>query len=129
MPLFSTMVTVQGHDSFENQCRLSGYVVNRAALDEAFKFKGKEIGENGTYGSVSVIYEDGRELSLALFPPTAEETAVVNGWMETAGIPYTEDAVFEECVFEEGSRFLLGEQKIEETLDAVEKRLAIYLAE
>ena len=54
---------------------------------------------------------------------------MIKGWMETAGIPYLEDTVFEECVFEEGSRFLLGEQGIGETLDAVGKRLAVYLAE
>ena len=113
----------------ENQCRLSGYAVNRAALDEAFMLRGKEIGENGAYGRTGILYEDGRELFLELYKPTAEEIAAVKGWMEEAGIPYTEDAVFEECVFEEGSRFLLGEQEIGETLDAVEKQMAIYLAE
>lgn len=113
----------------ENQSRLSGYAVNRAALDEAFMLNGKEIGENGAYGKVGVLYEDGRELFLELFPPTAEEIAVVKDWMEKAGMPYMEDTVFEECVFEEGSRFVLGEREIGETLDAVEKRLAIYLTE
>ncbi len=113
----------------ENQRRLSGYAVNRAAFDAALMMEEKETGENGEYGKVGMVYEDGRELFLDLFPPTGEEIAVAKGWMETARIPYIEDTVFEECIFEEGSKFLTGKQGIKETLDVVEKRLAIYLAE
>lgn len=113
----------------ENQSRLSGYAVNRAALDEMFRMKERENGADGEYGKAGIVYEDGSELILDLFLPTDEEITVIKGWMETAGIPYLEDTVFEECVFEEGSRFLLGEQGIGETLDAVGKRLAVYLAE
>lgn len=44
-------------------------------------------------------------------------------------MPYIEDMIFEECVFEEGSQFILGQRGIEETLDAVERQLAIYMTE
>ena len=43
--------------------------------------------------------------------------------------PYLEDAVLEETVFEEGSKFILGEQSLEEALSAIEQKIAIYLAE
>lgn len=113
----------------ENQCSLSGYAINRAAFAEAFIPEENKSGEVEGYGKVCIIYEDGREVSLDVSVLTAEEMSVVQEWMETAKIPYIEDRVFEECVFEEGSKFILGECEIEETLDAIERRLAIYMAE
>nr|MDE7017176.1 hypothetical protein [Lachnospiraceae bacterium] len=61
--------------------------------------------------------------------PTEDEMIALQGWMETAKMPYIEDMIFEECVFEEGSQFILGQRGIEETLDAVERQLAIYMTE
>ena len=113
----------------ENQGSLSGYSVNRKAFSEAFEPEKDRIGENGEYGTVGVIDEDGREILLNVFIPTDEETAAVREWMETARIPYLEDSVFEECIFEEGSYYVRGEREMEETLKAIEKRLAIYIAE
>ena len=113
----------------ENQRSLSGYAVNRAAFEEAAALQGKEADENGVYGRVGMMYEDGSEFSLELFLPTDAETAAVKEWMETAAIPYIEDRVLEEGIFEEGALFLLGGRGLEETLDASEKRLAVYIAE
>lgn len=50
-------------------------------------------------------------------------------WVETARVPYMEDAVLEQCIFEEGSLYILGKKGLEETLDAIEKQLGIYIAE
>lgn len=113
----------------ENQSSLSGYAVNRAAFDEILKQKGDEIGENEEPPKVGILYEDGRELSLELLPPTDDEAAAVHRWMETAELAYIEDTVFEKCVFEEGAAFILGEKELEETVDAIERRVAIYFAE
>lgn len=112
----------------ENQCSLSGYPVNRAAFDEAF-LPEEESGENGEYGRTGVIDEEGREIWLKIYLPTQEETDVLLGWMESAAVPYTEDAVLEECVIEEGASYLLEERGMEETLDAIERRIGIYLTE
>lgn len=113
----------------EIQSSLSGYAVNREAFDEAVRLKGKETDENGGYGKACIIYEDGRELSLDLFPPTDDEIAAMRAWMETAGMAYIEDAVFEECVIEEGAEFVLGEREFDETMDVIERRIGIYMAE
>lgn len=110
------------------QHALSGYAVNKAAFEASF-LPEEEVGENGEYGSVGILYEDGRELSLDFFVPAKEEIARIRGWMESAKTPYREDAVLEECVIENGAQFVLGERGIEETLDAIEGQLAIYLAE
>ena len=113
----------------EIQSSLSGYAVNREAFDEAVRLKGRETDENGGYGKACIIYEDGRELSLDLFPPTDDEIAAMRAWMETAGMAYIEDAVFEECVIEEGAEFVLGEREFDETMDVIERRIGIYMAE
>ena len=73
--------------------------------------------------------EDGQELLMTVYAPKEEEITVIREWMETAKMSYAEDTVLETCVLEEGSLYLLGERGIEETLDAVERRLAIYMAE
>ncbi len=112
----------------ENQSSLSGYAVNKEAFAETLKARGKDLDENEEY-KVCVVYEDGTELALDIIPPDDGDIAAVMGWMESAEIPYIENVVFEECVFEEGSGFILGERGIEETLDAVEGRLAIYISE
>lgn len=122
----TSLVLMKGE---ENQCNLSSYAINRAALAEAFIPEENKSGEVEGYGKVCIIYEDGRELSLDVSALTAEEMSVIQEWMETAKIPYVEDRVFEECVFEEGFKFILGECEIEETLDAIERQLAIYMAE
>ncbi len=113
----------------EIQGSLSGYAVNRAAFEEAFAVNEEEIGEQGEYGQVGIVDEDGQELLMTVYAPKEEEITVIREWMETAKMSYAEDTVLETCVLEEGSLYLLGERGIEETLDAVERRLAIYMAE
>ena len=109
----------------ENQCGIGGYPVNK----EAFIPKEEEIGENGTYGQIGVIDEDGQEILLDVFVPTDDDITEMKKWMETAKIPYIEDTVFEQCVFAEGSKFILGEQELEDALNAIEEQIAIYIAE
>lgn len=113
----------------ENQCRLSGYPVNRTAFEEKFVPIENESREDGKYSQMGVIYEDGREVFLDIFWPSDKDTDLIRTWMETACMPYIEDTVFEQCVFEEGALFILDEKGLEETLDVIEKRLAIYIAE
>ena len=49
--------------------------------------------------------------------------------METVSVPYLEDAVLEEAVYEAGSNYLRGEQSLEETLDSIEKKASLYMKE
>lgn len=113
----------------ENQCNLSGYAVNREAFANAFAHREEETGENGECRKFGVMYEDGRAVMLDIFWPSNQEIDKVKKWMETAKKPYMEDAVFERCVFEEGSQFILDRRGMQETLDAIERRIGIYLAE
>ena len=113
----------------ENQCKVSGYAVNRAAFEEEFAPDGKETGENGELTRIGMVDETGREILLDIFQPSDKDIDQIRAWMESASIPYIEDSVFEKCIFEEGALFILGQKGLEETLDIIEKRLAIYIAE
>ena len=111
------------------QCALGGFAVNRAALDELFTPKEEYLGENNQYGSMVMIDEDGVEVELDVYFPDEDEINVLRGWMEEADTPYIEDTVFEETVFEEGAKFIQGNQSLEEALDAIWQQLAIYMSE
>lgn len=113
----------------ENQCNLSGYAVNKEAFEEGFAPNEKEVGENGELRQIGMIDTDGRETLLDIFQPTDKDMTLIRTGMESASVPYIEDVVFEQCIFEEGALFILGKKDLEETLDVIEKRLAIYIAE
>lgn len=114
--------------SKEVQSSLGSYTINKMALDELFTPK-QDLEEDGTYGGVAMSTGDGLMIEMAIYFPTEEEINIFKGWMEAADTPYIEDTVLESAVFEEGSEFILGNQSLEEAVDAIEQKLAIYLAE
>lgn len=113
----------------ENQESLGGFGVNRKALDRLFTPQEKYLGENGEYGSIAMTDEDGLEVYMDVYVADQEELAELYDWIESASTPYIADLVLEKAVFEEGEKFILGEEGLEETLDGIEQRLAIYMAE
>lgn len=113
----------------EVQISLGGFGVNKAAFDEMITVDSQELGENNQYGSMAMIDEDGVEVALDVYYPKEEELNVLKGWMESADTPYIEDTVFERTIFEEGSKYIQGNQNLEETLNAVRNQLAIYMSE
>lgn len=114
--------------SSEVQSSLGCYTINKMALDELFTPE-QNLEEDGTYGGVAMSTGDGLMVEMDIYFPTEEEIGTFKGWMEAADTPYIEDSLLEETVFEEGSAFILGNQSLEETVDAIEQKLAIYLAE
>ena len=113
----------------ENQYALGGFPINRAALEELFTPEENYLGENGQYGSIGMSDEDGLEVYMDVYLPSEEELSEFYSWMESMDTPYIEEQVLERAVFEEGSKFILGQAGLEEALDAIEQRLAIYMAE
>ena len=49
--------------------------------------------------------------------------------MESADTPYMADIVFEQAIFEEGEKYIRGNQSLEETLKEIRNQLAIYMSE
>ncbi len=111
----------------ENQTSLfNGFAVNR----EAFRNIRKEgIGEDEEYSNIAMMDEDGQVFQLVVYWPGEAQIAELQSFMETVKVPYIEDTVLEEAVYEAGAAYLREEQSLEETLDAIEKTASIYMAE
>lgn len=111
----------------ENQQSLyNGFAVNRDAFG---KIRKEESGEGEEYGNIAMMDEDGRVFKLAIYWPGETQIAELRRFMETAKVPYIEDVVLEEAVYEAGIAYFQGTQGLEETLDAIEKKASLYMAE
>ena len=111
----------------ENQSSLfNGYAVNREAFQNIRK---EEIGEDEEYSNIAMMDEDGRVYALSIYWPGKKQIETLQSFMETVEVPYIEDFVLEEAVYEAGSAYLQGMQSLEETLDAIEKKASLYMAE
>ncbi len=103
--------------------------INKAAFDELLTVDKEELGENNEYGSMAMIDEDGVEVSLDVYYPEEEELKALKNRMESADTPYMADIVFEQAIFEEGEKYIRGNQSLEETLKEIRNQLAIYMSE
>ncbi|MDE5598733.1 MAG: extracellular solute-binding protein, partial [Lachnospiraceae bacterium] len=113
----------------ENQSSLfSGFAVNKAAFD-IIRIESEEAEDGEVYGDMSMMDEDGKVVNLKSYRPTVEEIRILQNWIESANTPYIEDDLLEEVVYEAGADYLNGSQSLEDTLDAIEKKVALYIAE
>lgn len=111
----------------ENQKSLfNGFAVNREAFQNLWK---EEAGEDEEYSNIAMMDEDGQVFQLTVYWPGETQAAELQSFMETAKVPYIEDTVLEEAVYEAGAAYLQGERSLEETLNAIEKKASIYMAE
>lgn len=113
----------------EVQTALGSYVINKEALEESFQPEEGYVSEDGEYGVMAMIDEDGRETYFSVFVTTEEEMAAFRSWLESVDTPYIADMIIEKTVFEEGEKYIQEEQSLEETLETIEQQLAIYLSE
>lgn len=115
--------------SKDAQAAMTGFSVNKDALEQQFTPNEEAVGENGEYGSIGTSGWDDVHLSLNVYIATQEQLNAFYGWMESMDTPYVEDTVLEETVFEEGDKYISGQQSLEEALNAIEQKIAIYLSE
>lgn len=114
----------------ENQSSLfNGFAVNREAFHKILQEVQEELGDDEVYSSVSMMDEDGQIFMLTVYWPSESQLAELQRWMETAKVPYIEDTVLEEAVYEAGTAYLQGTQSLEDTLGAIEKKVSLYMAE
>ncbi len=81
------------------------------------------------YIDMGVMDEDGNVYAITGGFPDEKAIQDLQNWMETVSVPYIEDEVLEEAVYEEGALYLEGTQSLENTLQRIEKRVALYMAE
>ena len=98
-------------------------------MEELFRPEEEYLGEDGTYGMIATIDDQGRETDLTIYAATEEEMDLFRNWIGSADTPYIADMVMEKTVFEEGEKYMHGDQSLEEALEAIRQQLAIYLSE
>ena len=114
----------------ENQSYLfNGYAVNQAAFDESFIYDGSQGLTEGTCGMLELPDENGSRVKLDIYWPDEEQLARLRNCIETADTPYIEDTFLEEIVYETGTEYMCGNISLDEALDTIEKKTALYFAE
>lgn len=114
----------------ENQSStFAGFPVNRAAFEEGCIPDETNIDENGVYGSVASSDGEGNYVEMDIYWPDEEKISQLRSQMESLSTPYIEDSLLEEAVYEEGSRYMQGEESLEEAIAAIEDKIALYMAE
>ena len=114
----------------ENQINLlSGLPVNKAALADICNTKPANIGENGECMYMGSSNEDGESLEYVSYWPDESQVERLRKCIESADTPYIEDVVIESVVYEEGIIYLQGRESLEEAVDNIYKKVAIYMAE
>lgn len=114
----------------ENQINLfSGLPVNKAALAEICIANPADLGENGEYGYVGSSNEDGERLEYVTYWPDESQVTRLRKCVESADTAYIEDVVIESVVYEEGIIYLQGRESLEEAINNIYKKIAIYMAE
>ncbi len=114
----------------ENQETIwSGFPVNQAAFEKVFVPDEKLVDENGAFGWESMSTPEGERASFVSYWPDEKQKEDIRKCIEAADTPYIENKMLEDAVYEEGSGYLQGIRSLEDTLDVIEKRITLYLAE
>lgn len=113
----------------ENQGNLDGGLpVNKAALQAGFASEAGD-GTDERWGGLATDNYEGHMISLSVYCPNQSQVAELQAYMESVKTPYMENTVLEDAVYEEGIAYMQGRKSLDEALDSVEKKMAIYLAE
>lgn len=115
--------------SAEVQGLYDGLPLNQKAFDIQFTPKAEYLGENGEYGSWASSDPDGNRVDFQGFWASDEEIAGFKQKLASLNTAYIPDMMLESAVFKQGINYMRGEQSMDETLDAIEKAVAIYMAE
>lgn len=113
----------------ENQGNLyEGLPVNKAAMQAGFASEAGD-GVDERWGGLATDNYEGNMISLSVYCPNQSQVAELQAYMESVKTPYMENTVLEDAVYEEGIAYMQGRKSLDEALDSVEKKMAIYLAE
>lgn len=115
--------------SSEVQGVYDGLPINQNAYDIQFTPKEEYLGENGEYGSWCSSDPDGNRVEFQSFWASDEEIADFKRKLSAVNTAYIPDLMLENAVFTQGISYMRGERSLDETLDEVEKAVAIYMAE
>lgn len=106
----------------------SGFPVNRAAFED-WLFPEDFVSENTAYSGIGMTDEEGHIYDFTIYWYGSKHADTLREWMSGADTPYVRNEMLEEAVYDAGTRYMRGDMELEEAVEQVEKRMAIYLAE
>ncbi len=101
-----------------------GIAVNKSAFDESFI-----VPDNTERYATLFNTKEGTQLMMTVYPSDENQIADFRKCIEAADTPYIEDIMLESVVYDEGILYMQGEQSLEEAVNAIEKKISIYMAE
>ncbi len=103
----------------------SGFPVNKAAYNELCQ---KELEKEET-ASFAYCGEDGVITGYELSPLTQEDINTLTENIESMTTPIITDRIIHDLVIAEGSKYLEGDQTLQETSAAIMQKVNLYLSE
>lgn len=110
----------------------NGFPINEAGLASYLKTLGGQCdwakpGES--FGCFAFTGDDGKMSIVNTYMPTEQETKELYNLLSSVRTPYLADAVVEDTVREAGKKYLDGQCSLEEALEDIQEKLAIYMSE
>ena len=115
--------------SSEAQGEYYGFPLNQEAFDIQFTPKADVLGPNNEYGSIGTSTVDGLMISLNVYWPADEQIAAFKSQLASVNTAYIPDSVLEKVVFDSGAEYVRGNRSQQDALNAIERMVAIYMAE
>lgn len=122
--------------SKEMQCMLypTGFPVNEGGLSDYLDSLGGMLAEDRQkpgqeFSHYSFMMDDDLFLSLDLYVPTEQEREELYQMLTSVRTPYLADVVMEDAVREAGVYYLEDRCSLEEALEKIREKIAIYMAE
>lgn len=107
-----------------------GIPVNRQAILDDYADQRRIYEGNGYISGSSCLGDSEGNIQAELLIRVPDEATVDHllQWIESMDTVYVENDTLESVVYEEGMVYMRDERSLEETMDAIEKKLAIWLA-
>ena len=115
--------------SADAQSAYSGFALNREALDMQFTPVQDYLQEDGGYMSWASSDAEGNIVSYRQYWPSDEQIAAFKSQLASLNTAYIPDSVLEKAVFDGGTAYLRGEKTLQQALDAIDRTVALYMAE
>ncbi len=110
-----------------------GFPVSESGLQTYLETMGGQLpdwAKPGTcYGGSSFTSDDGLVISMSIYVPTKQETKELYDLLASVHTPYLVDTVVENAVREAGNYYLEERCSLEEAVELVKEKLAIYMSE
>ncbi len=110
-----------------------GFPVNETGLQTYLETLGGRVpdwaGPGTSYGGSSLTGDDGLVIYMSMYVPTEQETKELYDLLSSVRTPYLVDTVVEDAVREAGNYYLEERCGLEEAVELVKEKLAIYMSE